>query len=143
MITRIWHRLSVGSLEDARRLAPANPLGIKTVVSLCPGEVTRRDGRIEYVQTPIADSQPVCSKQFDQIMVTIARSVRQGAVLVHCLEGVSRSPLVCAAWMQRCGYASIDASLADIADLRPIIDPSPVLLSSFRRLLSPGKQGGE
>jgi len=141
MITRIWHRLSVGSLEDARRLASANPLGIKTVVSLCPGEVTPRDERIEYVQIPIGDSAPICPKQFDQIMAEIAKSVRRGAVLVHCLEGISRSPLMCAAWMQRCGYTSIDAALAEIADLRPAIDPSPVLLSSIRRLLLPSTYG--
>jgi protein-tyrosine phosphatase len=135
MVTKIWHRLSVGSLEDAKHLASANPSGIRTVVSLCPGEVTPRDDRIEYVQMPIADSQSICSKRFDQIMATIAKSVRQGAVLVHCLEGISRSPLMCAAWMQRCGYASIDAALTEIADLRPIIDPSPVLLSSVRKIL--------
>jgi len=68
-------------------------------------------------------------------MATIAVSVRRGAVLVHCASGTSRSPVVCAAWMQRCGYASIDAALAEVADLRPIIDPSPVLLSSVRKIL--------
>jgi protein-tyrosine phosphatase len=122
-------------LEDASRLASANPLGIKTVVSLCPGEVIPRDDRIGYVQIPIGDSQPICPKQFDKIMATIANGVRQGPVLVHCLEGISRSPLACAAWMQRCGYAPIGAALAEIADLRPIIDPSPVLLASIRRLM--------
>jgi dual specificity phosphatase 12 len=135
MITKIWHRLSVGSLEDARRLASPNPLGIKTVVSLCPGEVTPRDDRIEYAQIPIADSQPINSKQFDKIMTAIANGVRQGPVLVHCLEGISRSPLACSAWMHAVGYRPIEAALAEIADLRAIIDPSPVLLSSIRRLL--------
>lgn len=137
MITRIWHRLSVGSLEDARRLASSNPSGIRTVLSLCPGEIAPRDDRIEYVQIPIGDSQPICPKQFDQIMAEIAKSVRRGPVLVHCLEGISRSPLMCAAWMHAVGYKHIDAALAEIADLRSAIDPSPVLLSSMRRLLLP------
>jgi protein-tyrosine phosphatase len=111
-ITQIWQRLSVGSLEDAKLLVSSNSSGIKTAVSLCSGEVVPRDDRIEYVQIPIADSQPICQKQFDDIMATIAVSVRRGAVLVHCASGISRSPVVCAAWMQRCGYASIDAALA-------------------------------
>jgi protein-tyrosine phosphatase len=135
MITKIWQRLSVGSLEDARSLAAANPSGIKTVVSLCPDEVVPLNNKIEYVQIPVTDSQPISTRQFDHIMATIAKSVRGGAVLVHCLEGISRSPMLCAAWMHRCGYASIDQALAEIADLRPIIDPSPVLLASLRRLV--------
>jgi protein-tyrosine phosphatase len=135
MITRIWQRLSVGSLDDARRLASANPLGIATVVSLCPEEVGPRGKGIEYVQIPVLDSRPICSKQFDQIMAAIARSVRRGGVLLHCVGGMSRSPVLCAGWLARCGYANIDAALAEIADLRPIIDPSPVLLDSVRRLL--------
>ena len=134
MITKIWHRLSVGSLDDAKSLASANPLGIKTVVSLCPEKVVPHDNNIEYVQIPVADSQPICPKQFDQIMVVISKSIRSGRVLIHCAAGMSRSPMLCAAWMRRCGYASIDRALAEIADLRPIIDPSPVLLSSVRRL---------
>jgi hypothetical protein len=44
------------------------------------------------------------------------------------------SPIICAAWMCRCGYASLDAALAEIEAWRPI-DPSPVLLSSVRNLL--------
>ncbi len=79
MITRIWQRLSVGSLDDARRLASANPSGIATVVSLCPEEVVPRGKGIEYVHLPVADSIPICSKQFDKIMAAIARSVRRGA----------------------------------------------------------------
>jgi hypothetical protein len=39
MITTIWHKLSVGSLEDARQRSSANPLSIQIVVLLCPEEV--------------------------------------------------------------------------------------------------------
>ena len=135
MITRVWRRLSIGSLNDARRLASENTSGITTVISLCPEDVVTHGKGVEYVHLPIADSRPICSKQFDEIMAAIAKSVRRGGVLVHCVGGMSRAPIVCATWLARCGYASIDAALAEIADLRPIIDPSPVLLSSIRRLL--------
>jgi protein-tyrosine phosphatase len=134
MITRIWHRLSVGSLEDARQLSSANPLGIQIVLSLCPEEVLPHGKGITFIRHPISDSTPISSKQFDQIMASIANSIRSGGVLLRCAAGLSRSPIICAAWMHRCGYASIDAALAEIEALRTI-DPSPVLLSSVRNIL--------
>jgi len=111
MVTKVWHRLSVGSLEDAERLAMANPSGIKTVISFCNGEVLpQRDG-IQYVHIPVADATPISNKKFEEIMTAIADSIRTGSVLLHCAAGMSRAPILCAAWMQRCGYASIDAAL--------------------------------
>lgn len=135
MITRIWQRLSVGSLQDAEHLATANPLGITSVLSLCPKALSMRAPAIHYVQLPVADSCAMSARQFDQIVAAIAQGIRRGKLLVHCAGGISRSPIIAAAWMHRCGYAAIDAALAEIADLRPIIDPSPVLLDSVRRLL--------
>jgi protein-tyrosine phosphatase len=135
LITRIWQRLALGSLDDARRLASANTLGITKVVSLCPEEVVPRGEGIEYVRIPVLDSRPICSKQFEQVMREIAKGIRRGHLFVHCVSGMSRSPVICAAWMAWCGYAAIDAALAEIAELRPIVDPSPTLLTSVRRLL--------
>lgn len=136
MITKIWWRLNLGSLEDAKRLASANPLGIRTVISLCPGEIAPRAKGIQYVQIPLADSEPICQERFDFIMAAIAEGVRRGSVLVHCFAGISRAPTMCAAYMSRCGYASIDRTMAEIKRSRPSIDPSSVLLSSVRKLLS-------
>jgi protein-tyrosine phosphatase len=73
--------------------------------------------------------------QFEKVMGEIAMGIRRGSLLVHCFGGMSRAPVICAAWLARCGYASIDAALAEIAELRPIVDPSPTLLASVRRLL--------
>lgn len=66
MITRIWQRLSVGSLQDAGHLASANPLGITTVLSLCPEEPLTKQESIKYVHIPIADSRPIAPRQFEQ-----------------------------------------------------------------------------
>ena len=48
---------------------------------------------------------------------------------------VSRSPIVTAAWMHVVGYKNIDAALAEVKRLRPIISPSPTLLKSVKELL--------
>jgi protein-tyrosine phosphatase len=135
MVTRIWQRLSVGSLQDAGHLASANPLGITTVLSLCPEEPRTKQESIKYVHVPIADSRPIPLMRFEKVMGEIAMGVRRGSLLVHCFGGMSRAPVICAAWLARCGYASIDVALAEIAELRPVVDPSPTLLTSVRRLL--------
>jgi atypical dual specificity phosphatase len=136
MMTRVWRRaLYVGSLKDAEHLASANPLKIAAVLSLCPEEIERRIKTIHYMRVPIADSQPISMRQFDEIMAAIEQGLGQGNLLIHCVAGFSRSPIMAAAWMNRHGYASIDKSLAEIAELRDI-DPSPVLLRSVKENLT-------
>jgi protein-tyrosine phosphatase len=60
--------------------------------------------------------------------------VGRGPLLIHCVGGMSRSPIMVAAWMHRCGYMGIDRALAEISELRDI-DPSPVLLKSVKERL--------
>ena len=135
MTTNVWKReLFIGSLKDAEQLASANPMKIAAVLSLCPEQIERRIKTIHYMRVPIADAQPISKRQFEQIMAAIEQGLGQGNLLIHCAAGFSRSPIMAAAWMQRRGYASIDKSLAEIAELRDI-DPSPVLLKSIKENL--------
>lgn len=133
-MTKIWDRLYLGSFKDAQQLATANPCGITAVVSLCE-EVVRREDNISYVHIPIADSRPIPVEKFNVIMQAIEQGVRHGTLLVHCVGGCSRSPIMVAAWMHRCGYAAIDKALREIAQMRDI-QPSPVLLKSVREALT-------
>ena len=133
-MTKIWDRIYLGSFKDAEQLASANPCGITSVVSLCEEEV-RRAENISYVHQPIADSRPIPAQRFDAIMQAIEQGVRQGNLLVHCVGGMSRSPIMVAAWLHRCGYTGIDRALAEIGEMRDI-QPSPVLLKSVREVLT-------
>ena len=93
----------------------------------------RRD--IEYVRIPVDDSRPVPRQRFEAAMAAIAKHIRSGRVLLNCGAGMSRSPIFAAAWMHRCGYLYLDNALLEIAELRPVIDPSPVLLKSVKEHL--------
>jgi protein-tyrosine phosphatase len=129
-ITRIWERLYLGSLKDAAQLATANPFSITAVVSLCSHKVPHKANGVSYAGVPIADSSPISPRKFEEIMAEVAKGVRRGNLLIHCVGGMSRSPIMTAAWMHRCGYLNLVAALLEIAERRPIIDPSPVLLRS-------------
>ena len=135
-MSRLCSRLFVGGIKDAERLATDNPAGITAVISLCAEEVVPRGRDIEYVRIPVDDSRPVSLQRFEAAMAAIAKHIRNGRVLLHCIGGMSRSPIFAAAWMHRCGYLCVENALIEIADLRPVIDPSPVLLRSVMEHLS-------
>jgi len=135
-MTRLCSRLFVGGIKDAERLATDNPAGITTVISLCAEEVVPKRRDVKYVRIPIDDDRPISLPQFEAVMTAIAEHVRYGKVLLHCVGGMSRSPIFAAAWMHRVGYLHIESALLEIAELRPLIDPSPVLLKSVMEHLS-------
>jgi atypical dual specificity phosphatase len=134
-VTKIWERLYLGSLKDAEQLARSNPQRITTVVSLCREQIVHRTPKIAYIHIPISDSRPISAQKFEDIMFAVAIGVRRGNLLVHCLAGKSRSPIVIAAWLDRCGYAGIDRALSQIAQLRDLA-PSDTLLASVKEVLS-------
>jgi protein-tyrosine phosphatase len=134
-VTKIWERLFLGSLKDAEQLARSNPHRITTVLSLCRQQAIHRAPKITYIHIPIPDARPISAQKFEDIMYAMAIGVRRGNLLVHCLEGMNRTPILIAAWLHRCGYAGIDKALSEIAALRDLT-PSDTLLRSVKDLLS-------
>ena len=133
-MTKIWERLYLGSLKDAAQLARSNPRRIATVISLCRQKAVPRVPKITYIHIPIADAAPIAGQKLEDILYAMAIGLRRGSVLVHCREGMNRSPILVAAWMDRCGYAEIDRALSEIAKQRDLA-PSRALLTSVRDLL--------
>src|SRR5450759_5000874 len=134
-ITKIWWRLYLGSMFDAQRLAKANPHGLSHVVSLSENAPITTHSEITYVHLPVEDEIAIPPARFNAIMDTISNNIRRGKVLVHCGSGVSRAPVMLAAYLHRVGYADFDAALEEIAELRPIVSPSAILLAGVRELL--------
>jgi Dual specificity phosphatase, catalytic domain len=130
-VTKIWERLYVGSLKDAVQLARSNPRRIATVISLCRQKAVPRSPKITYIHIPIPDAAPISAQKLEDILYAMAIGVRRGSVLVHCREGMNRSPILVAAWMHRCGYGEIDKALSEIAKLRDLA-PWRALLTSVR-----------
>jgi protein-tyrosine phosphatase len=131
-MTQVWERLFIGSLQDAEELATANPWDITTVITLCSEDVWPRAHDIKYLHYAISDQRPISQSMFVIIIEGIGGNIRRGKVLINCGAGMSRSPIIVAAWMQVVGYKFIEECLSEIARLRPIVDPSPVLLASVK-----------
>jgi protein-tyrosine phosphatase len=119
---------------DAEGLAESNPHGINTVITLCEKPLRHRNPSIHYEQVPIPDGTLITGAQFQIFMDAIWQNI-SGNVLLHCIGGRSRTPVIAACWLHSVGYKNIDAALEEIAKLRPAIDPSPILLLSIREHL--------
>jgi protein-tyrosine phosphatase len=134
-MNRVWERLYLGDWDDAEKLAKSNPNHITTVVTVCEDAVISRARRVNYLHFAIADSRAIPVAKLDAILDAIGENIRWGKVLINCGAGMSRAPIVTAAWMDACGYKNVEAALEELAELRPIIDPSPTLLKSVKEHL--------
>ena len=134
-ITKIWWRLYLGSMFDAQRLAKSNPHGLTHVVSLSENAPITTHSAITYVHLPVEDEIAIPPARFNAIMDAISTNVRRGRLLVHCGGGISRGPIMAAAYLHCVGYKEFDAALQDIALLRGFISPSAILRASVRGLL--------
>ena len=134
-ITQIWERLFLGSLYDAERLGRANPLGLTTVVSLSATAPCNTRPEINYIHLHVEDAKEIPVDQFTAVMSAIAENIRRGKVLIHCGSGISRAPVIVSAYLHLVGYADFDTALEEIAELRPIVAPSAILLASVKEHL--------
>ena len=125
----------MGGLRNAKSLHTANPNQIATVITLCQQPVFRRAASIRYLHYPIRDARPVRIAWLNAILTSIEEGMARGSVLVHCGAGLSRAPMVVAAFLDRMGLFSFDAALRYIEQLRPAIAPSAVLAESISREL--------
>jgi protein-tyrosine phosphatase len=134
-VTQIWERLFIGGLTDAQRMTKGNPNHIDSVISLCEECISSKRHGVNYIHIPIADDHPIPIGKFDAVIDAISENIRWGKVLLHCGVGLSRDPTLAAAFWHVVGYKNIDAAIAEIERLRPIINPSKVLIDSIRRHL--------
>ena len=84
----------------------------------------------------LADAQPIPPAQFEEIMKALSEQISRGTVLLVCAAGMSRSPIMAAAWMHCSGNLDFEAAMRHTCILRPTIDPSPILMRSVRGNLS-------
>ena len=127
-MTKVFERLFVGDSHDADRLAVTNPFGITAVVNVSTEVNHHWMEGITYVYSCLDEPERLDPRRFERIMMTISDLVRAGTVLVHCVEGSSRSPVIVAVYMHIIGYMNFDDALSELRSLRPVIAPSKLVL---------------
>ncbi len=77
------------------------------------------------------DDAPIYDS-FEKTCACIEDALKTGAVYVHCLAGISRSPTIVAAYLIHSLGMTVEEALAHIRERRPIIDPN----DGFRKALT-------
>lgn len=131
LLTKVSERLYLGSSDDAESLAAANPHQIKTVLTLSESPVRHQTAAVHYLHFPVRDARPIPIAWLNGILTAIEENFHQGPILVHCAAGLSRSPIVVAAFLDRVGFLDFPRALEFIENIRPAIAPSPILVKSI------------
>lgn len=130
----LTNELALGPLpRHPEHLLQLEEEGVRGVLSLCDGpelplsrELAERF-RWEHLQLPDHRSgRPPTTAELEEALDAVARLHQEGgAVYVHCLASMERSPLVCLAWlMRRRGLSRLQA-LDYLMQVHPGTNPLP------------------
>lgn len=90
-----------------------------------------------WKEIPVEDNTKTdIAKYFPETYAFIDQALKQGKVLVHCEQGISRSPTVVAAYLMKKWVMSADEALKFIASKRPSINPNPSFINQLKNYQS-------
>ncbi|MCC7079159.1 MAG: dual specificity protein phosphatase family protein [Burkholderiales bacterium] len=130
----ITHEIAIGNCDDALRLDVLRDAGISGILSLTgwPNNANNVHG-IDWRCVELIDGEGNDVIRLKQALGHLHTLVTtRGNVLVHCMEGVSRSPLVVASYLADTAGREFDACLHEVAQARGRLNIQPGLLDLRR-----------
>ena len=150
----VWEGLFISDGEFAASRAHLQRLGVSLVVNMAENlddpEFPELNGGLRQVKCGIWDWDPAQMEPEERertvenvhlAVEEIQRGLATGRVLVHCIAGLSRSPITCMAWLHRHQNMSWDFAERRVVEMHPASAVHNVALRRFlqRRLLPRGK----
>jgi hypothetical protein len=125
--------IAIGNCDDAIRLDELRSAGIQSILSLTgwPNSATNRHG-ITWRCVELIDGDGNDVSRLQQAVGELHELLASGSVLVHCMEGVSRSPLVVASYLADKAARSFEDCLQEVALLRKRVFLQPGLIDLRR-----------
>ncbi|TFK51503.1 phosphatases II [Heliocybe sulcata] len=90
--------------------------------------------RISLSDSPSSSITKVCDAACTIIDEALQSKNCTGSILVHCSAGISRSPMVVAAYLMKRRNMSLKAALKQILQVRPQVSPNPGFLEQLKEL---------
>ena len=125
--------IAIGNCDDALWLEGLRKAGIQSILSLngWPNSAVNFHSLTwRCVELIDGFGNPVTRLQ--QAVWQLHELVEQGTVLVHCMEGVSRSPLVVASYLADLAARPFEDCLREISQLRKWVSLQPGLVELRR-----------
>jgi predicted protein tyrosine phosphatase len=139
-------RLYLGSISSAANRSALAEEGITHVLSVC---LSAKDvGHRQRIRIPPSGDEPCTrlvvaiedkasarlDKHFDACSNFISEGLREGAILVHCQAGQSRSATVVIAYLMREERWPLETALRFVQKKRPSVHPNIGFLDQLRAL---------
>ncbi|KAH7883468.1 protein-tyrosine phosphatase-like protein [Phlebopus sp. FC_14] len=90
--------------------------------------------RISLSDSPSSSISKVCDSACKIIDDALQSKNNTGKILVHCSAGISRSPMVVAAYLMKCRGMTLKAALKQIVEARPQVSPNSGFLQQLKDL---------
>lgn len=127
----VMPQLAVGSRADAADGAALQAAGIDTLLSLAP--LARPAEVALQLGLAVADRVALPAATIRAAAAFLAGRVAAGhRVLMHCEQGISRSPALAACFLHEHLGVSLDEAFARVRAARPQAEPHPALVASIR-----------
>ena len=130
----ITREIAIGNCDDAVRLGQLRAAQIAGILSLTgwPNSANNVHG-IDWRCVELIDGEGNPILRLQQAVWQLHELVTmRGRVLVHCMEGVSRSPLVVASYLADTAGRAFDECLHEVAQARGRLNIQPGLLDLRR-----------
>ena len=129
----ITRDIAIGNVDDALRYAGLRSAGIESILSLngWPNSAANRHG-LTWRCVELIDGHGNDVSRLQDAIWQLHELLAKGSVLVHCMEGVSRSPLVVASYLADKAARPFEDCLQEVAQLRKWVAPQPGLIELRR-----------
>jgi hypothetical protein len=125
IISGVW----LGNSYNARNWQELEKLGIRSVLNIAWDLDYKVSPNVFPVKVGLVDGPGNRYAAFSLAVKTLEELIKMGTVLIHCHEGVSRSPTILAAYMVKNHLAkNLDDAFNLIAAKRPQINPKKVMM---------------
>jgi len=129
----ITRDIAIGNCDDAIRLDALRSAGIESILSLTgwPNSAANQHG-LTWRCVELIDGYGNDVSRLQEAVWQLHELLARGSVLVHCMEGVSRSPLVVASYLADKAARPFEECLQEVAQLRKWVLLQPGLIDLRR-----------
>ncbi len=136
---KITDRIFISDWADANDEHFLHGNQIPCVLNVCREKDADNVEGVKYVFHPMHDGPPTTVEELLSAVRTLDLLLSENdKVLVHCLAGISRSPMVVAVWIgwkHNTSYPTLEKALDFVARGRPIVDPNSYMVNLGKEVL--------
>lgn len=125
--------MALGTRFEAENARLLTLYRIDAVLSLVPANVP---ASVEVLNLSLSDGMPIPGGVLERANAFISGcAARNQRILVHCEMGLSRSPAVLAGYLVERERIPLDRAIAEMRQVRPLVQPHPALVRSVTAYL--------